>query len=97
MTLIMNKIQCLRFRMEAIRKWSTQMTQGRKGVDFGSIFALFDFSKINPERDKSHSIEHFARVEAFIVEIMKDVAIMNKIKDIHKSDFEVRKCTDQRV
>ena len=50
-----------------------------------------NFPKFNLERDKSHSIEHFARVEEFIKEIIKDVGIMNKIKDIHKSDFEVRK------
>ena len=53
-------------------------------------FSKFNL-EINLERDKSHSIEHFARVEAFIKEIIKDVGIMNKIKDIHKSDFEVRK------
>ena len=52
---------------------------------------ISNFPKFNLERDKSHSIEHFARVEAFIKEIIKDVGIMNKIKDIHKSDFEVRK------
>merc|ERR1711962_975038 len=42
-------------------------------------------------RDKSHSIEHFGRVESFIKEIIKDEIVKTQLDKIHSKNFEAEK------
>ena len=45
--------------------------------------------KMTLGRDKSHSIEHFGRVEDFINQIIQEPVISSKLNELEKNDFEV--------
>ena len=45
--------------------------------------------KMTLGRDKSHSIEHFGRVEAFINQIIQEPVISSKLNELEEKDFEV--------
>ena len=42
-------------------------------------------------RDKSHSIEHFGRVESFIQKIIQDENVKSQLEKINSKDFEAEK------
>ena len=42
-------------------------------------------------RDKSHSIEHFGRVESFIKQIILDQNVKTQLEKIHSKNFEAEK------
>ena len=42
-------------------------------------------------RDKSHSIEHFGRVESFIQQIIQDESVKSQLEKINSKDFEAEK------
>ena len=42
-------------------------------------------------RDKSHSIEHFGRVESFIKQIILDENVKSQLEKIHSKNFEAEK------